>query len=156
MQDLGVDLYKETRLETLGDVLSAAKQKKQLCMEKRWKYTKSNGDVLEKITSWIDKFKKIGDFIVSQDPSGYTALPWMVVGCVLQLTINDCKTFGAIAEGVEYVALLVTRYEITERLYLSGNSRYKVDLAMSGIAESVLWRLPSYLSCRRFSPHHPS
>lgn len=39
----------------------------------------------------------------------------------MQLSINDCQTFGSMLEGLEYVSNLVSRYTIFELLYLKPN-----------------------------------
>ncbi|KAL8835809.1 MAG: hypothetical protein Q9176_006690 [Flavoplaca citrina] len=116
----------------LADVLQAAEQKKQLCMHKRWKFTKQNGhviivrDVCEKIIKWIHKFKEIGDVAIQYDPS-HAALPWAAVRFFLQLSVNDVQTFGAMAEGLETVASHITRCKKYEDLYLSPSSSSSIQ-----------------------------
>ncbi|KAL8876448.1 MAG: hypothetical protein Q9198_005357 [Flavoplaca austrocitrina] len=117
----------------LADVLQAAEQQKQLCMQKRWKFTKKNGhiiivrDVCEKIIKWIHRFKEIGDVAVQYDPS-HASLPWAAVRFFLQLSVNDVQIFLAMAEGLETVTSHITRCQIYEHLYLSRSSSARADL----------------------------
>jgi hypothetical protein len=59
-------------------------------MQKRWKYTKRNGevvilrDVFEDIMKWVSKFKAVGDMAVQYGPA-HAALPWAGVRLLLQL-----------------------------------------------------------------------
>ena len=43
-------------------------------------------DVFNGISTWIDKFKKVGDMAVQYDP-GHAALPWAAVRFFLQVGI---------------------------------------------------------------------
>jgi hypothetical protein len=45
--------------------------------------------------------------------------------------VNDLQTFGAMAEGVEVISSLITRYSIVEMLYLHEDSPAKDQLADS-------------------------
>lgn len=74
--------------------------KKQLCLQKRWKFKKPNGDVvivrdlLEKISLWIDRFKEVGDTVVQYDPA-HAALPWAAFRFLLQTAVSEVQLFGA-------------------------------------------------------------
>ncbi|KAL9036276.1 MAG: hypothetical protein Q9180_004390 [Flavoplaca navasiana] len=119
-----IDFSRPDKATILADVLQAAEQKKHLCMQKRWKFTKKNGhvfivrDLCEKIIKWTHKFKEIGDVAVQYDPS-HASLPWAAVRFFLQLSVNDVQTFGAMAEGLETVASHITRCKKYEDVYLS-------------------------------------
>ena len=133
----------------LNDILNVVEAKKKKCMDKRWKYTKSNGDVvilrdvMEKMVRWVDKFKEIGDTVVQYD-SAHAALPWAGVRLLLQVTVNDTDIFGAMVEGVEFVSNLITRSAIIEKLYLQKASTAKDQLttAVTRLYAAVL----TYLS----------
>lgn len=127
------------KLLVLDQLRCAAEEKKNLCLAKRWKYSKKNGetiilrDVIDKIITWIDKFIRIGDCAVQYDPI-HAALPWAGVRLLLQvertiherqqvltivkIAVNDCQKFGALLEGMERTAYLISRYAIFEELYL--------------------------------------
>jgi hypothetical protein len=47
------------------------------------------------------------------------------------MTANDSQTFGAMAEGVELVSNLITRYTIVEKLYLEKPSAAKDQLTQA-------------------------
>ena len=71
-------------------MLEAVEKKKRLCLRKRWKYKKSNGeviilrDLLEKVMVWVNKFKEVVDVAIQYDPV-HAALPWAAVRFLLQV-----------------------------------------------------------------------
>ena len=77
-----MELIRLHKLAQLNDVLKAVDEKREVCKEKRWKYTKSNGkviiirDLFDKIATWVKKIQGIGDMVVQYDVSGHAALPW--------------------------------------------------------------------------------
>lgn len=81
----------DKKLAILGDVLAAVEKKRLVCMEKRWKYKKSNGevlilrDLLDKVVAWVNNFKSVGDVAVQYDP-GHAALPWAAIRFLLQVS----------------------------------------------------------------------
>jgi hypothetical protein len=87
---LTIDFNRVDRLKALDDVLVAVEEKKQKCLEKRWKYRNSKGedvilrDLFAKIVVWVDKFKEVVDIAVQYDPM-HAALPWAAVRLVLQV-----------------------------------------------------------------------
>lgn len=147
-----IDFSRTDKTTILADVLQAAELKKQLCLQKRWKYTKSSGDVIiirdlcEKMIKWVDKFKETGDLAIQYDPS-HASLPWAAVRFLLQLSVNDVQIFGAMAEALETVTCEITRCHLYEQLYLSRSSSARTDL------ESILLRhyagLLTYLATAR-------
>jgi hypothetical protein len=70
-----------------------SEKSKEVCIEKRWKYTRKNGgvvilrDVFDKIIEWIDKFKQIGDTVAQYDPV-HAALPWAAIRFLLQVIVT--------------------------------------------------------------------
>jgi hypothetical protein len=94
-------------------------------VDKRWKYTRSNGEVVvvrdlfAKITKWIDIFQKIGDVAVSYDVSGHSTLPWAATKFILNIAVADVKKNGAIIEGLTDICYMVNFYAIVEDRYLS-------------------------------------
>ena len=56
-------------------------ERKQICVDKQWKFTKHNGEVvvirdsLQKVVEWIHKFREVGDVVMQFDPV-HAALPW--------------------------------------------------------------------------------
>jgi hypothetical protein len=138
----------------LNDVLAVVIAKKQTAMEKRWKYTKRNGDVIilrdvfEKIIVWVNKFKEAGDVAVQYDPT-HASLPWVAIRVLLQITVNDSQTFGAMAQGVEFISNLIARYAIVEHLYLQKPSAAKHQLTQA-ITKLYVGVLKYLLKSRRF------
>lgn len=90
-EDRGIiDPQHTDKLVILKDVLEAVEKKKLLCLKKRWKYKKINGeviilrDLLEKVVVWVNKFKQVMDVAVQYDPL-HAALPWAAVRFLLQV-----------------------------------------------------------------------
>ena len=84
-----INFNREDKLAILRDLLTVVNKKKQVCMEKRWKYKKGNQEViirdqLEKVVVWVDKFKEVGDAAVQYD-TGYASVPWAAVRFILQV-----------------------------------------------------------------------
>lgn len=123
-------------------VLKDVEAARDLALRKRWKFTKSNGDVvilrdvMEKIVGWIQRFKETGDAAVQYDPA-HAALPWAAFRFLLQTTVSEVQVFSAVAGdcerlknnfgynqanlvAVEEVARNLAKYRIFERLHLRG------------------------------------
>jgi hypothetical protein len=122
------------------ELVDTVQEMRRKCMQKRLKYTKRNGevvilrDVFQKVMKWVIKFREVGDMAAQYDPA-HAALPWAGVRLLLQVAINDAESFGAMAEGVEFVSRSITRYELIERLYLEKDSMAKVDLRQAVIVQ---------------------
>ncbi|KAF3055258.1 Ankyrin repeat domain-containing protein 50 [Daldinia childiae] len=108
-----------------SDIIQVVEGKKKDCEKKQWVlYTNEAGqevkvrDVLGKVCDWLVKFREIGDAAVQFDP-GHAALPWMAVRALLQMSVNDCQTFGAMVESIEAISSIVARYtEVEARILL--------------------------------------
>ncbi|KAI9655980.1 MAG: hypothetical protein M1821_005041 [Bathelium mastoideum] len=151
LESLKGDLKAEFAFENIAHVdvptvlLTLVQDKKQICLKKRWKFKRSNGeeivlrDVLEKIAFWLEKFKAIGDIVVQYDPA-HSALPWAGVRFILQVAVNDTDIFGSTLLGVETVSRLITRYAILEELYLQRpyNGRAELESLLVDLYKEVL------------------
>jgi hypothetical protein len=88
------DPDKRVYLENLVD---ATRKSRDVCQHNRWRFT-FRGEVIiirdlaDKILSWIDKFKAIGDIIVQYDPS-HAALPWAGVRLLLQVSSQSYSEY---------------------------------------------------------------
>lgn len=84
-------------------VLKEIETKRDLALRKRWKFKRSNGDVvivrdvLEKITKWVNKFKDTGDVVAQYDPA-HLALPWAAFRFLLQTAVSEVQVFGAMTD----------------------------------------------------------
>ena len=118
---------------SVDDVISSAKHLQDTCQSKLWRYKNRKGeeiilrDVCAKIVVWVNKFKEVGDTIVQYNPV-HAALPWAAVRFLLQISLSDQQTFGAMAEGLEVVSNLITRCRIWEQLYLTKTSTLNSQL----------------------------
>lgn len=123
----------------LDDVLVLAQQRREECLRKRWRIRRKNGtiiilrDVFEKVIVWINKFKEVGDVAIQYDPI-HASLPWAGIRMILQLTINDSSIFGAMLQGVDAIAKMITRYAIFEGIYLES---HVLTPAETQLAESL-------------------
>lgn len=76
-------------------------------------------DVVDKVVGWLDKFKAIGDIVVSSDPI-HAALPWAAFRFLLMAAGQDSARMGAVLVILETVIGILGRCEIYEGLYLKG------------------------------------
>jgi hypothetical protein len=107
----------------LDDILLATTEKKEQCIEKRWKISIRGrivvlSDVLAKLAIWINKFVAVGDNAVQYDP-GHAALPWAAIRFILKASVNEVEIFGAVLQSVESISRTLTRCTVMENLYLS-------------------------------------
>lgn len=85
-----VNFQRADKRAILVDLLEEVQKKKQVCIERRIKYKRKNGqsvilyDVFEKIVKWVNKFKEIGDVAMQYDP-GHAALPWAGIRFFMQV-----------------------------------------------------------------------
>lgn len=113
--------------------LRTAKEKRDICLRKRWRYRKSNGkdiilrDVLDKIVGFLDKFVAMGDTAVQYDPA-HASLPWAGVRFVLRAAVSDQRAFGNTVESLETIARLVTQYAVFESLHLGKTTRIQREI----------------------------
>ena len=80
------------RRDYLERVLETTVESRDVCREKglKFKFGKETfvvRDLADKILSWVEKFKQIGDIAV-QYGSGHAALPWVGIRLLLQA----CRT----------------------------------------------------------------
>lgn len=98
-----LDFQRPDKRLVLEELLEVIEDKKQLCLRRRWKVRKRNGelvflrDVLGKLTLWINKFREVGDVAVQYDPS-HAALPWAGVRLVLQVSVESESYMSCWAE----------------------------------------------------------
>ncbi|KAF5582266.1 ankyrin 1 [Fusarium pseudocircinatum] len=127
--------------DILAAALEAAETRKATSLRKRWKFKRSNGevviirDVLEKIAKWIDSFKAVGDAAVQFDASN-ASLPWAAVRLLLQVTVNDVQQYGTMVQDLEVVSRIIARYKEFENLHLG---RGQSDEAALETALTVLY-----------------
>lgn len=149
---------KSHRRDILAAVSEKATEKRDLCLQKRWKFKKPTGDVvilrdiLEKIVTWVARFKEVVDTAVQFDPS-HAALPWAAVRFLLQASCNDVELFGAIVTDLETISRLVTRYKEFELRYVAGQSlvRGMLEESLTSLYTEVLrylGRMVHYFSDR--------
>ncbi|KAI4766047.1 hypothetical protein E4T52_11659 [Aureobasidium sp. EXF-3400] len=82
---------------------------------------------VDKLTTALIQFREVGDTLVQYDP-GHAALPWAGVRLLLNIAVNDSSTFQDMAEGIELVSAMITRYAVVESLYLLEDSFLRIQL----------------------------
>jgi hypothetical protein len=83
-----IKVSRPEKIDILSDLLSAAEKKRQLCLDKRWRFSRNGEqiilrDLCEKIVVWVNKFKEIGDVAAQCDPC-HASLPWAALRLILQ------------------------------------------------------------------------
>ncbi|KZL66376.1 ankyrin repeat domain-containing protein [Colletotrichum tofieldiae] len=146
------DRTKTHKRDIVAAVLEEAEAKRALSLRKRWKFTKPNGevvivrDVLEKIISWVQRFKETGDTIIQYDPA-HAALPWAAVRFLLQMTVSEVQTFAAMADDPR----ILVRYRLFEGLYLRGSQseiELKLEDALTRLYAEILVHLSNAWTAR--------
>jgi len=148
-----------------AELVKIIENAKQNCEAKQWViFTNRLGesvkihDVLGKIVGWVNKFKEIGDVAVQYDPV-HASLPWaairffLQVSCTksfaaydtsltsnIQMAVNDCQTFGDMADGIERVSNVVATYaELETRVLLRKSALTRqLTIALIKLYKSVL------------------
>lgn len=92
---ISIDSNKEGFSRELLDAITA---QRNICQENRWKFEFRGKEIIvrdlaDKLLDWLDKFKNIGNVVVSYDPS-HAALPWAGMRLVLQVCIMTIDKFG--------------------------------------------------------------
>ena len=140
-----LDLSNPSRLDIVAAVHKIGEEKKQICLAKRWKFKNSKGeeiivrDLLEKVIIWLDAFKAVGDVAMQYD-AGHAALPWAPIRFLLGIAVSHRRVHGAMVEGLETVARLITRLAYFEKLYLQRASigRGELEDAIVALYAEVL------------------
>ncbi|KAL2130799.1 hypothetical protein VTI74DRAFT_5942 [Chaetomium olivicolor] len=107
------------KIDVVSAVLRAADDKRQLCIPKQWRFTAPNGsvivvrDVLEKVVSWINRYKAVGDVASQYDPVN-ASLPWAAFRFLLNVASGDIQAFGLMITVLEAVARIIARSKINE------------------------------------------
>ena len=95
-------------------------------------------ELFSKIVEWVDKYKQVGDTLVSHDPH-HAAIPWAAVRFVLQAMVNEHKTYEAMISGLEHVSGLITRCFAIENTYLKSSLlRAQLEDALLKLYTAVL------------------
>lgn len=76
----------------LEAVLKAAQEKQRMCHDKRWTFRIRGHlirlrDEADKVISWLDRFKVVGDIAVNADPI-HAGLPWAGVRLFLATSLS--------------------------------------------------------------------
>ncbi|KAI5818540.1 hypothetical protein BZA77DRAFT_16936 [Pyronema omphalodes] len=106
-------------------VSQARSSAEELLQEKKNKFPK-----IQKLLSYIDRFKEIGDIVVQYDPV-HAALPWAGVRLLIKLCVDQQITLDEILDGLDIIAGLINRCTVYELLYLREDSDASKNLKNS-------------------------
>lgn len=102
----GLILPNTPRRDVLAAVYRAAEDRKPLRLRKLWRFKKSNGeeisirDIFDKILTWLDRLKSIGD-VANQYDAVDAALPWAAVRFLLNDAVSDQRVYGLMVERLK-------------------------------------------------------
>ncbi|KAL3476642.1 hypothetical protein BJX99DRAFT_258189 [Aspergillus californicus] len=115
--------------ELIGELLDITKAAIDKCQKGRISIQLSDGNtvyartVFEKIFDWTNHFKAVGDIAIQYDPTP-AALPWAGFRFLLQgkCIMNDTQTYAFFLEHLNFIAGMISRYAVFERLHLKSGS----------------------------------
>ncbi|PKS11690.1 hypothetical protein jhhlp_001678 [Lomentospora prolificans] len=125
--------------DILEVVLFDARQKRELCLARRWKIKKRNGDVIilrdvfDKIITWTNAFKSVGDTVASIGPQ-WVVMPWTAISLLIKMSVTESEIFGTMIDGVETTTNILARYTIFEAVYLQRRTPATAQLRSSLVA----------------------
>ncbi|KAI1843118.1 hypothetical protein JX266_010645 [Neoarthrinium moseri] len=119
-----LDFDGHDQLDIVEQVLSLTDVAQKHCEAKAWSFKRKSGervivrDVLAKVARWIKHFVAVGDAVVQYDPA-HAALPWAGVRFILQICIDDFKTYDFPVEKIPVIVQQLCRKRILRSLTLS-------------------------------------
>ncbi|THX57441.1 ankyrin [Aureobasidium pullulans] len=104
----------------IDDALARVKGSEEKVNRNLFRVKTKRGEVplrhyVDKLSKVLVQFREIGDILVQYDP-GHAALPWAGIA------VDDTTSFQDMAEGIELVSAIITRYAVVESLYLLEDS----------------------------------
>ncbi|KAI1864951.1 uncharacterized protein JN550_008497 [Neoarthrinium moseri] len=116
-----LDFDGHDQLDIVEQVLSLTDVAQKHCEAKAWSFKRKSGervivrDVLAKVARWIKHFVAVGDAVVQYDPA-HAALPWAGVRFILQICIDDFKTYDFLVEKIPVIVRQLCRSALMEEL----------------------------------------
>lgn len=131
-------------------LFQAAKRKRALCEEKKWRFfvnghTVTLRDQADKFIQWLDRMKSIGGVAAASDPV-HAGLPWAGVRALLMVRIqthvglltltaqaatSESQLMGSLLVGLDRVLYLLNRCKVYEL-------RYPYDIAIDAAYQNFL------------------
>jgi ankyrin repeat domain-containing protein 50 len=84
-------------------------------------------DWLASVVEGLNKVKEIGKIVVQQDPTGQAALPWVILGSLLQTATIESEEVALLLESLDRVTRVVNRSRIYELLFRPGVMGHHMD-----------------------------
>ena len=88
-----IDIHNSDRKGLLQDVIKIVEGKRDLCVEKQWKFRTGSvstplRDPFARIAAWINKFRDVGTIMMQYDPT-HAAIPWAAIRFVLEVSAQN-------------------------------------------------------------------
>lgn len=123
---------------SIQQALKSAEEKKQLCIDRRWKVTVGGRTIVlrDKVNTVVDlisKFKDVGSIAVGADPI-HAGLPWAGVCMLLQVAIANKEQMDALINGI----LVALSSQKTADFYLGCYNDQPAGPLADNLRESLL------------------
>ncbi|KIX02675.1 uncharacterized protein Z518_08617 [Rhinocladiella mackenziei CBS 650.93] len=111
---------REYILPSSGDIdlvlkqsLAAAEEKQRYCLAKRWRFIFAGREVVvkevaDKVVSWLNRFKDVGDIAASVDPV-HAGLPWAGIRMLLEAAVSEANQMASLLVGCETALYMINR-----------------------------------------------
>ncbi|CAG9938653.1 unnamed protein product [Clonostachys rosea f. rosea IK726] len=144
-----IDFKQESKVDTLGELLSVTEKAKKRLTDRAWSFKRSSGekvivrDVLGKVAKWVNLVKQVGDFAVQFDP-GHAGVAWAGIRFMLTVAVGDLDTYKGMFETTAEIAEYICRTAVLESL-VKGKSSQAADELSRAIVKLYISIL-TYLS----------
>ncbi|CAH0002507.1 unnamed protein product [Clonostachys byssicola] len=144
-----IDFKQESKIDTLGELLSVTEKAKKRLTDRAWSFKRSSGekvivrDVLGKVAKWVNLIKQVGDFAVQFDP-GHAGVAWAGIRFMLTVAVGDLDTYKGMFETTADIAEYICRTAVLESL-VKGKSSQAADELSRAIVKLYIAIL-TYLS----------
>ncbi|CAH0045340.1 unnamed protein product [Clonostachys solani] len=144
-----IDFKQESKIDTLGELLSVTEKAKKRLTDRAWSFKRSSGekvivrDVLGKVAKWVNLVKQVGDFAVQFDP-GHAGVAWAGIRFMLTVAVGDLDTYKGMFETTADIAEYICRTAVLESL-VKGKSSQAADELSRAIVKLYITIL-TYLS----------
>ncbi|VUC25174.1 unnamed protein product [Clonostachys rosea] len=129
-----IDFKQESKIDTLGELLSVTEKAKKRLTDRAWSFKRSSGekvivrDVLGKVAKWVNLVKQVGDFAVQFDP-GHAGVAWAGIRFMLTVAVGDLDTYKGMFETTADIAEYICRTAVLESLVRGKSSQAADELS---------------------------
>ncbi|CAI6080012.1 unnamed protein product [Clonostachys chloroleuca] len=129
-----IDFKQESKIDTLGELLSVTEKAKKRLTDRAWSFKRSSGekvivrDVLGKVAKWVNLVKQVSDFAVQFDP-GHAGVAWAGIRFMLTVAVGDLDTYKGMFETTADIAEYICRTAVLESLVKGKSSQASDELS---------------------------